>query len=93
MTPQEVLEAQRDTGSYTSCRMLRTEIVDGQPATVYAAHRVASGTSFPNVDDQIWIGANGLTLKTVEDSEKGGRKTHAESHVTYNDVRAPGGTH
>jgi hypothetical protein len=89
MTPQEILDAQRETGSYSNCKVLRTEIVDGQSTTVYAAHRVSPGTSFPNVDDQIWIGANGLTLKTTEDSQKGGRKTHSESHVTYDNVRAP----
>ncbi|HEY3520176.1 MAG TPA: hypothetical protein VGK80_03945 [Rhodanobacteraceae bacterium] len=91
MTPAEVLDTLRQTGSYSDCKVLRTEIVDGQRATVYAAHRTSPGTSFPNVDGQIWIGANGLTLKTTEDTQKGGRKTHAESHVTYDNVHAPAG--
>ena len=91
MTPQEVLDATRETGSYSNCKVLRTETVDGQHATVYAAHRVSPGTSVPNQDDQIWIAANGLTLKTASDSRVKGRKVHAESHVTYDNVQAPAG--
>lgn len=91
MTPQEVLDALRETGSYSNCRVLRTEFVNGQRATVYAAHRSSPGTSYPSEDDQIWIGANGLTLKTVSDSLAGGHKAHAESHVTYDNVQAPTG--
>src|SRR5689334_8791231 len=74
MTPQEVLEAMQETGSYSNCRVLRTEVVDGQRATVYAAHRSSPDTSYPTQDDQIWIASNGLTLKTVSDAEAGGRK-------------------
>ena len=94
MTPQEVLKSMHEAGgSYSNCKALRTEIVDGQRATVYVAHRTSPGTSFPNQDDQIWIAANGLTLKTVSDSQVQGRKVHAESHVTYDNVHAPSGAH
>lgn len=89
MTPQEVLDAMRETGSYSNCRALRTEIVDGQRATVYAAHRLSRGTSYPSEDAQIWVAANGLTLKTVSDSQAGGHKVHAEAHITYDNVKAP----
>lgn len=92
MTPQEVLDSTRETGSYSNCKVLRTEVVDGQSATVYAAHRVSPGTSVPNEDDQIWIAANGLTLKTISDSQVKGRKVHAESRVTYDNVQAPAKT-
>ena len=90
MTPQEILDAMREAGgSYSDCKVLRTEIVDGRRATVYAAHHFSPGTSFPNEDDQIWIAANGLTLKTESNTQKGGRTIHAESHVTYDNVQAP----
>ena len=89
MTPQEVLEAMQETGLYSNCKVLRTEIVDGQRATVYAAHRASPDTSFPSQDDQIWIAANGLTLKTVSDAQARGHKVHAETHVTYDNVQAP----
>lgn len=93
MTPQEVLDSMRETGSYSNCKVLRAETVDGQRATVYAAHRVSPGTSFPNQDDRIWIAADGRTLKTVSDSQMKGRKVHAESRVTYDDVHVPAGAH
>ena len=89
MTPEETLEALRETGSFSNCRVLRTETVAGQRATVYAAHRSSPGTSYPSSDNQIWIAANGLTLKTISDAQAGGRKVHAESQVTYDNVRAP----
>jgi len=89
LTPKEVLEAMQETGSYSNCKVLRTEIVDGQSATVYAAHRSSPDTSFPSQDLQIWITASGLTLKTVSDGQAGSRKVHAESHVTYDNVQAP----
>lgn len=93
MTPEKVLKSVRETGSYSNCKMLRTETVDGQRATVYAAHRTSPDTSFPSQDDQIWIAASGLTLKTVSDSLAGGKKVHAESRVTYDNVHAPAGAH
>jgi len=92
MTPQEILDAMRETGSFSNCRVLRTEIVDGQRATVYAAHRTSPGTSFPDQDNQIWIGANGLTLKSVSDAQVGGHKAHSEAHMTYDNVQAPTAT-
>lgn len=94
MTPQDVLDVIRESGSsYSNCKVLGTETVDGQRATVYAAHRTSPGTSLPSEDDQIWIGANGLTLKTMSESQKSGRKVRAESHVTYDNVHAPAGAH
>lgn len=93
MTPREALDSTRETGSYSNCKLLRTETVDGQRATVNAAHRLSPGTSFSNQDDQICIAANGLTLKTVSDTQVQGRKVHAESHVTYDNVRAPTSAH
>ena len=91
MTPKEILDAVRETGSFSGCKMLRTEMVDGQLATVYAAHRVSPGTSYPSEDSQVWISASGLTLKSVSDSQAGGRKVHAESHMTFDNVQAPTG--
>ena len=92
MTPQEILDAMREAGAvYSNCSALRTETVDGQRATVYAAHHVSPGIL--SQDDQIWIAANGLTLKTVSDVQMKDRKMHAESHVTYDNVQAPDGAH
>ena len=90
-TPKDVLDAQRETGSmYSHCKMLRTETIDGQRATIYAAH---TQTTMPvgSGDAQIWIGANGLVLKTISDQQVAGYKAHAEVHLTYDNVRAPAG--
>ena len=92
MTPKEVLDVMRETGSFSSCKMLRTEMVGGQLATVYAAHHSAPGTSYPSEDSQVWIAANGLTLKSVSDAPAGSHKVHAESHMSFDNVRAPTGS-
>ena len=83
----------RESGSsFSNCRKLRTETVDGQRAIVYAATQSTATGSYKS-EEQIWIGPNGLTLRTVSDAQAGGKKVHAESHVTYDNVRAPSGAH
>lgn len=91
VTPQEVLEAQHESAAYVNCKLLRTDVVDGQRATVYSAQRIATGFSSHHDDAVIWIGANGMVLKTITDTQMRGHKAHSESHVTYNDVHAPAG--
>ena len=94
MTPQEVLDSMRESGSsFSNCKMLRTETVDGQRAIVYAATQSTATGSYKSEGEQIWIGTNGLTLKTVSDAQTGGKKIHAETHVTYDNVQAPAGAH
>lgn len=94
MTPQETLDAMRESGSSLSnCKVLRTETVDGQRATVYAVTQSTANGSYKSEGEQIWIGANGLTLKTVSDAQAGGKKVHAETHVTYDHVQPPAGAH
>lgn len=93
MTPQEVLESQRQSGSYSNCKVLRTDTVEGQRATVYAVHRSSPGTPYPNEEDQIWIGASGLILKTVTDLQGEGHKAHAESQMRFDNVKAPTAAH
>ena len=44
MTPKEVLESMQETGSYSNCRVLRTEVVDGQEVVRYSDHKPATGT-------------------------------------------------
>lgn len=94
MTPQEILDSMRESGSsFSNCRKLRTETVDGQRAIVYAATQSTATGSYKSEGEQIWIGANGLTLKTVSDSLAGGKKVHAESRVTYDNVQVPVAAH
>jgi hypothetical protein len=92
-TPKDVLDAQRETGSsFSDCKVMRTETIDGQRATMYAAH---TQTTVPagSGDAQIWIGADGLAVKTVSDTQVQGHKVHVEAHVTYDNVQPPAGAH
>lgn len=89
-TPQDVIDAMRETGqTFSNCRSLRTEIVDGQAATVYAAHSQTTAPAASN-DAQIWIAnASGLPVKTEADEQEGGRRVHASTHLDYSNVQAP----
>jgi hypothetical protein len=92
MTPQDLIDVMRETGvSLSNCRSLRTETVDGQAATVYAAH-LQTTTPASSSDSQIWIGnASGLTLKTEADTLEGGRKVHVLTHFVQGNVQPPAG--
>jgi len=87
-TPQDLIDATRESGvTLSHCKSMRTEMADGQVATVYAAHFTTPGTSS---DSQIWIGnASGLTLKTESDAQAGPGKGHTSTHITYGNVQAP----
>lgn len=87
-TPQDLIDATKESGiTLSHCKSLRTEMVDGQAATVYAAHLTTPGTSS---DAQIWIGnASGLTLKTESDTQTGPGKGHTSTHMRYGNVQAP----
>jgi hypothetical protein len=92
-TPQDVLDAQRESGSsFSNCKVIRAETLDGRRAIVYTAH---TQTTMPagSGDAQIWIGANGLTLKTVSDAQVEGHMAHMEAHLAYDNVHAPAGVH
>ena len=94
MTPQEVLDAMRESGrTISNCRQLRTETVDGQRTTVYAFRSRYSTAAIQDEEDMIWVGGNGLTLKSVTDVKVNGRMSHAESHITFGNVQPPAGVH
>jgi hypothetical protein len=90
MTAQERIDAMHETGATLSnCKQLRQEMVNGQPAIVYAAHEQ---TTLPvqSIDMQIWIAtASGLPLKLESDQEQGGHKVHALTLCTYDNVQPP----
>jgi hypothetical protein len=90
--PQDRVEANRTVGaSMSKCRQVRIETVDGQPATVYAAHTQTTAPAATS-EMQIWIGrAKGLPVKVESDVEMSGRKTHVSKHYEYGNVQAPAG--
>jgi hypothetical protein len=91
-TPEGLIDAMRENGqTFSSCKSLRTEMVDGQAATVYAAHSQTTTPPASN-DAQIWIAdASGLPVKTEADEQGGGRKGHVSTQLIYGNVQAPAG--
>ncbi len=91
-SPQTLIDAMHESGAtFTECKSLRTEMVDGQPATVYAAHERLTSVG---EDDhgQYWVGnVSGLPLKSESDSQHGGPTSHVSTHFTYNNVQPPVG--
>lgn len=91
-SPQYLMDAMRKSGvTFTECKSLRTETIDGQAATVYAAHERLTSTG---EDDhgQYWIGnISGLPLKSESDSQHGGHMSHVSTHFTYDNVQPPAG--
>ena len=87
-TPQDLIDAMRETGvSLSSCRRVREDAVDGQPAAVWAAHQHTAAPA-QDVDIQIWISdASGLPLRTESDQ----RGTHVSTRLVYENVRPPAG--
>ena len=73
-----------------TCTMVRDEAVNGEPATLYKAHRQ---TPDDTVDTQIWISkSRGLPLRQINDIDVGGGatgKSHTEIRYEYKNVTAP----
>lgn len=90
MTTQERIDAMHETGAtFSNCKQLREEMVDGQSATVYAVHEQTTSPT-QSFDMQIWVAtASGLALKTEADLERNGRKTHVSTHFGYDHVEPP----
>lgn len=88
--PQDHFDAGRKSmPAFFACKSVRTEAVDGQPATVYAA-RFQSPSG--NGDAQVWIGAAGLPLKEVMDEQTESGKAQISARFAYDNVRAPAAT-
>ena len=70
-----------------SCRHVRDEIVNGEPAGVFSAH---AETDYTNSDSLIWISKNkGLVLRQEEDLDTRGDKSHVSARYEYSNVSAP----
>lgn len=68
----------------TGCKQTGTEMVNGVQTTVYEFQRKMGGKVISQ--HRIWIGADGLTYKTVEGSSE---NTNAERFFEYKDIKAP----
>lgn len=91
-TPQQRLDANREVGaSLSGCKALREETVDGQAATVYAAH---SETVSPpsNSEMLLWIGKSSrLPLKVDSETRMFGSRLHISKLYRYGEVKPPAG--
>jgi len=70
-----------------SCRYLRDESVEGQPAEVYSAHSETAGAISDTV---VWLAKGGRrVLREEEDVNVSGEKMHWSIRVDYTNVIAP----
>jgi hypothetical protein len=95
VTPQQELQTREETlreKKNMSCRYLRDEVIEGEPAALYSTHDEGDGGK---ADSQIWVSrARGLPVKRVIHlSAPDG--TIGESQITtryeYDNARAPEG--
>ena len=78
----------RKQGAAT-CKIVREESVNGQPATLYSLHGKAQHTT---EEAQMWIAkGTGLLLREEMDVNAGGsaRKSHISAHYEYGNIQPP----
>ena len=93
-TPAQMLKQEEENirDSKSSCRYLRDEVVDGEPARVYQIHSDNDGII---EDATAWISkSRGLPLKQEIDMDVGGGasgKSHTSTRYEYSNIRPPEG--
>jgi hypothetical protein len=93
LTSDETLKREEENRKHskTSCRLLRSEPVDGVGASVYTLN---SGSEYGKSEGQIWISSSdALPLRQQIDLivEGATGKTHVETRFVYAGVAAPAG--
>ena len=91
VTTAEVLEQEREIekNGKATCRLLRSEAVNGEAAVVYSLSRQTVGFK---EDAQIWISkSTGKPLREEQDVDMGGEigKAHNSAHFEYGNVQPP----
>jgi hypothetical protein len=94
LTPEDMVK-QKDESVRTgknSCRYLRDESVNGEPAAVYTTHIETEGAK---VDVTAWVSkSKGLPLREETDMDVGGGargKSHRSTRFDYSNVHPPDG--
>ncbi len=93
-SPQQVMKHEqenRQKSKYT-CRYLRDESVNGEPAAVYSMHAERSDVGQVTSDGQIWISkSRDLPLRDEVDIVSGGTtgKNHYTGRYEYTNVKLP----
>ena len=94
MTTGEMLKQQEENErnlKAPSCRYLRDEAVNGEPAAVYVEHSEPEGAIS---DATIWVSkSRGLPLRLEADTDAGGKmgKVHRAIRYDYGNVQPPAG--
>jgi hypothetical protein len=93
MTPAELKKArdEKDKSVTMTCRYLRDEAVNGEPAAVYSGH--VESPDFQS-DTTVWLSkSKNLPLKSATDMNLGGAagKSHSAIRYDYVNVQAPPG--
>jgi hypothetical protein len=91
LTPPQMLKQEEENRQHSkySCRYLRDESVNGEPAALYSAH---AETQDSKSDSQIWISrSKGLPLRQELDIDIGDKagKNHYSVRYEYADVKPP----
>jgi hypothetical protein len=91
VTTADVLEQEkeREKNGKATCQLVRSELVGGEPASVYSMHREGDGVT---EDEQLWISkATGLALRAEQDVDMGGQigKEHRSARFEYGNVAPP----
>jgi hypothetical protein len=85
MEQLSVKNRQNGKASTATCRYLKDELVNGEPAAVY----IMSDES-PKFHSQMWISkAKGLPLRQEDDIGAGSSKTHNSTRYEYGDIKPP----
>jgi hypothetical protein len=91
VTTAEVLEQEKENekNGKATCQSVRSEAVNGEPATVYSLRRETGGFK---EDSQIWISkSTGMPLREEQDVDMGGEigKAHNSARFEYGNVQPP----
>ena len=91
ITSQDMLEQEKEEEQHgkSTCRLLRSEPVNGEAATLYSIHREYEQIT---EDEQIWISrGSGLPLRAEADIDPRGNhmKEHSSTRLEYGNVKPP----
>lgn len=91
-TPGEILQQEQENRKRgkATCRLVRDESVNGEPAALYSLHSESENAA--KEDAQMWISKRtGLPLREELDMDIGGSsgKIHLSTRYEYGNVKAP----
>jgi hypothetical protein len=89
VTPDEILQQEKENEAKATCRLMRSEVDGGEPAGVYSLRRE---TAEFTEDSQLWISkVTGRLLREEQDMTVEGQqgRDHRSARFEYGDIRPP----